>query len=201
MNTIKDTYEGQWSSDYLRLQNLWDAGESVIVKWGTIRELRAENGSVDLNEGTRFGGQPIRSVDLCVLMAKKGYKFLDPSPRPEPSKLEWTHPCDAFMDASDGNFTYRVWDHGAVHITHNGKMLKNLQKGSKKLNFQDAKNCVHEWRVKFLEGMIGGIPADPLNSEKYRRLIADLEEIVGDYSSDTRSSLRSILDDLRGNKL
>jgi hypothetical protein len=77
-----------WSKNAERLFELLHGGVAVICKSGpnVIREIRVENGRIDLNQNTRFAKQWGRIDEFVDLLIKRmSGSFIDPSTEPRSS--------------------------------------------------------------------------------------------------------------------
>ena len=79
-----------WSKDPKRLLALLESGIAVIYRHGSgnLRELRAQDGRIDLNQNTRFSPQWISIAEFIdFFINRMGHSFVDPCPPSEPEAI------------------------------------------------------------------------------------------------------------------
>lgn len=83
----------------------------------------------------------------------EGIEFLDPSPRLEPSELQWDELSDGNAFANDANWYYAAFTDGSWAVLYGGTRIAHCD--DKNSGLDAAKASIHRWRKYILKSMTG----------------------------------------------
>lgn len=144
-----------------RLKELLDSGVEVVTSFAPHGLESPNSTMMSYCHAGKYKIQGFRYDPMPNIDVLESLFFLDPSPRLEPSELQWKRCFDKrnlqatdTWVARDGVYHYSAFPDGNWTVSCLDNGLTGFAGSGNSVSAETAKAAIHEWRVNHLKSMI-----------------------------------------------